>query len=56
VPRPETETVVETALAAIDSTGPRTRAMRIADLGTGSGVLLIALLTNCRMPPASAPT
>jgi len=44
VPRPETETLVETALAAIDSEGPRNRALRIADLGTGSGALLLALL------------
>jgi release factor glutamine methyltransferase len=44
VPRPETETVVEAALAAIDQAGPRDRALRIADLGTGSGALLIALL------------
>ncbi len=46
VPRPETETVVEAALAAIDACGPRTRALRIADLGTGSGVLLLALLSE----------
>ena len=46
VPRPETETVVEAALAVIDSAGPRTRALRIADLGTGSGALLVALLTE----------
>jgi release factor glutamine methyltransferase len=51
VPRPETETVVEAALAAIDSAGPRTRALRIADLGTGSGALLIALLSE--LPNAS---
>ena len=51
VPRPETETVVEAALAAIDSGGPRTRALRIADLGTGSGALLLALLTE--LPNAS---
>ena len=44
VPRPETETVVEAALSAIDQDGPRNRALRIADLGTGSGALLIALL------------
>jgi release factor glutamine methyltransferase len=44
VPRPETETVVEAALAAIDGAGPRDRTLRIADLGTGSGALLIALL------------
>jgi len=46
VPRPETETVVEAALSAIDRGGPRSRALRIADLGTGSGALLIALLTE----------
>jgi release factor glutamine methyltransferase len=46
VPRPETETVVEAALAAIDGGGPRNRALRIADLGTGSGALLVALLTE----------
>ena len=44
VPRPETETVVEAALAAIDAAGPRARRSRIADLGTGSGALLLALL------------
>jgi release factor glutamine methyltransferase len=46
VPRPETETVVEAALAAIDHGGPRTRVLRIADLGTGSGALLLALLSE----------
>ena len=46
VPRPETETVMEAALDAIDQGGPRSRALRIADLGTGSGALLIALLTE----------
>lgn len=46
VPRPETETVVEAALAAIEADGPRTRALRIADLGTGSGALLLALLAE----------
>jgi len=44
VPRPETETVVEAALAAVEACGPRTRAARIADLGTGSGAILLALL------------
>jgi release factor glutamine methyltransferase len=46
VPRPETETVVEASLAALDDSGPRNRALRIADLGTGSGALLVALLTE----------
>ena len=44
VPRPETETVVEAALAAIDAQGSRARPLAIADLGTGSGALLLALL------------
>lgn len=46
VPRPESETVVEAALAAIDASGPRSRSQRIADLGTGCGALLLALLTE----------
>jgi release factor glutamine methyltransferase len=46
VPRPETETVVEAALAAIDKDGSRNRALRFADLGTGSGALLVALLSE----------
>jgi release factor glutamine methyltransferase len=46
VPRPETETVVEAALRIIDGGGPRTRPLHIADLGTGSGALLLALLSE----------
>ncbi len=46
VPRPETETVVEQALAVIDRTGGRSRALCIADLGVGSGAILVALLTE----------
>jgi release factor glutamine methyltransferase len=46
VPRPETETVVEAALAAIDGDGPRSRELRVADLGTGSGALVLALLSE----------
>jgi release factor glutamine methyltransferase len=46
VPRPETETVVEAALAAIDGTGGRSRPLRLLDLGTGSGALLLALLSE----------
>jgi release factor glutamine methyltransferase len=42
VPRPETEAVVETALELL--AGRRNNPLRIADLGTGSGALLIALL------------
>jgi release factor glutamine methyltransferase len=42
VPRPETETVVEAALAVV----ARDRALRMADLGTGSGAILLALLSE----------
>jgi release factor glutamine methyltransferase len=42
VPRPETETLVEAALGAVDAKPGRR--LRIADLGTGSGALLLALL------------
>lgn len=46
VPRPETETVVEAALAALDRDGARGRPLRIVDFGTGSGALLLALLSE----------
>lgn len=52
VPRPETETIVELALDLIGRAGPRTRPLRIADLGTGSGAILLALLTE--LPSAHA--
>jgi release factor glutamine methyltransferase len=41
VPRPDTETVVETALGLIPD---RQEALRIVDFGTGSGCILTALL------------
>lgn len=44
VPRADTETVVETALDILRGDGDTTRALRIADLGTGSGAILLALL------------
>ncbi|MFC6791052.1 peptide chain release factor N(5)-glutamine methyltransferase [Methylobacterium komagatae] len=43
VPRPDTETVVETALAALPD---RRAPLRILDLGTGSGCILVALLSE----------
>jgi len=46
VPRPETETVVEAALAVVDERGRRTRPLRIADIGTGSGAILLALMSE----------
>ena len=51
VPRPDTETVVEAALGAIDASGSRSRALHIADIGTGTGCLLLALLSE--LPKAS---
>jgi release factor glutamine methyltransferase len=46
VPRPETETVVEAALDFAVHGGLRTEKLRILDIGTGSGALLLALLSE----------
>ena len=46
VPRPETETVVEAALDKIDSLGLRAEKLKILDIGTGTGALPLALLTE----------
>jgi release factor glutamine methyltransferase len=46
IPRPDTETVVEAALAVVDAGRGRAAALRLADLGTGSGALLLALLSE----------
>jgi release factor glutamine methyltransferase len=46
VPRPDTETVVEAALRVLDRKGLRRSSLHIADLGTGSGCLLLALLSE----------
>ncbi|MBA2397525.1 MAG: peptide chain release factor N(5)-glutamine methyltransferase [Bradyrhizobium sp.] len=46
VPRPDTETVVELALELLRADGALSRALRIADLGTGSGAILLALLSE----------
>lgn len=46
VPRPDTETVVERALELIRGDGAADRLLRIADLGTGSGAILLALLSE----------
>ena len=45
VPRPDTETVVELALEMLRK-GPANKPSRIADLGTGTGAILLALLSE----------
>ena len=45
-PRPDTETVVEAALAIVDLEGWRDRRLRILDLCTGSGCILLSLLSE----------
>ncbi|MBN9006856.1 MAG: peptide chain release factor N(5)-glutamine methyltransferase [Rhizobiales bacterium] len=46
VPRPDTETIVEAALEALRADGRIDSTLRIADLGTGTGAILLALLTE----------
>lgn len=46
VPRADTETVVEAALGVLRAEGRTQESLRIADLGTGSGAILLALLTE----------
>ncbi len=44
-PRPDSETLIETVLARIED---KQAPLRILDLGTGSGCLLLTLLAECR--------
>jgi release factor glutamine methyltransferase len=46
VPRPETETLIESALDAVTARGLRGEKLRMLDIGTGSGALLLALLSE----------
>ena len=46
VPRPDTETVVELALEMLRACPAPDHPLRIADLGTGSGAILLALLSE----------
>jgi release factor glutamine methyltransferase len=48
-PRPCTETVVEAALAIAEREGWRNKPIRILDIGTGSGALLLTLLAELPM-------
>jgi release factor glutamine methyltransferase len=45
-PRPDTETLIEAALALADEQGWRDRPVRLLDLGTGTGCILITLLAE----------
>jgi release factor glutamine methyltransferase len=46
VPRPDTETVVELALETLRAEPPADGRLRIVDIGTGSGAILLALLSE----------
>lgn len=46
VPRPETETVVEAALDIVVGDALQMEKLRVLDIGTGSGALLLALLSE----------
>jgi release factor glutamine methyltransferase len=46
VPRPDTETVVELALEMLRAASDSDRSLRLADIGTGSGAILLALLSE----------
>lgn len=51
IPRPDTETLVDAALAVVAEDWSRDATLAILDLGTGSGAILVSLLTqlpNCR--------
>jgi release factor glutamine methyltransferase len=48
VPRPDTETVVELALALLRAAPVSGSRLHIADIGTGSGAILLALLHELR--------
>lgn len=50
-PRPETETLIEVALDWIETRHLRNENLRLLDIGTGSGALLLALLSEL---PASS--
>jgi release factor glutamine methyltransferase len=46
VPRPDTETVVEASLDIISRDATQLETLRVLDIGTGSGALLLALLSE----------
>lgn len=46
VPRPDTETVIEAALDILSREATQLESLRVLDIGTGSGALLLALLSE----------
>jgi len=48
-PRPDTETLIDVALAAADREGWRQQPIRILDVGTGTGCILLTLLAELPM-------
>lgn len=54
VPRPDTETLVDWALEILDRAFPTTDAPRVADLGTGSGAVALAIGHGCRRATITA--
>jgi release factor glutamine methyltransferase len=45
-PRPDTETLIDAALALVQRNGWRDRNLRLLDLGTGTGCILVTLLAE----------
>lgn len=45
-PRPDTETLIDLALELVREDGPTGRPLRILDIGTGSGAILVTLLAE----------
>jgi len=49
IPRPDTECLVETALAILDQESPDPP-YRVLDLGTGSGAIVLSIASQCQGP------
>ena len=61
IPRPETELLVEAVLKRLPGSSDPNQPLRIADIGTGSGILAITLAVHLpqavptRSPPSTSP-